>query len=177
MKECNNRHAGIKPSYDTILKTSLLLCFAFFTALNSFSQLLLQQKQATRIPSFITYHQLPVTLGYFDQKDIPDSLDGCSEQYAFDTLSFHIHKMVLFTDLNTTALLKINGKLLRFTITDTEIKGKKYTLHFSGHGYNIQFISLEVKKLDMEYWIRSGTLEIIKGNQKKTFQVLGYYGC
>ncbi len=175
MKECNNRYAGIKPSYVAIMKTSLLICIALFTALNSFSQL--PQKEGTRIPSFITYHQLPVTLGYFDQKNIPDSLHGCSEQYAFDTLSFRIHKMILFTDLNTTALLKINGRLLNFTITHTEVKGKKITTHFSGHGYNIQFISIEVKKLDIEYWIRSGTLEIRKGNQKKTFQVLGYYGC
>ncbi|MES2004416.1 MAG: hypothetical protein V4450_07835 [Bacteroidota bacterium] len=159
------------------VRITTVIFFSLFVFLQGHTQPGSLLKDTSRIPSFLRSHELSVTLGYFDQRSIPDSLNGCSEQYAFDTTAFRLKKLMLFTDMNTTALLKINGRLLSFKITHNETKGKKIILVFSGHGYTIQFTSTEIKQVDMEYWVRSGILEIRKENQKKIFRVLGYYGC
>ncbi|MFA6515446.1 MAG: hypothetical protein WCT42_04290 [Candidatus Paceibacterota bacterium] len=142
---------------------------------NGFSQN--KQESNTKNLSFLAANELAVTLSYFDRKQIPDSLHGCSEEYAFDTLSFGQNKVILFTNLTTTAMLKINNRLLVFPITHTAIQGKKIITDFSAHGYQIRFTSTELKKINMKYCIRSGVLQIRKGMQKKVLYVLGNYGC
>jgi len=152
-----------------------LVSFFLLVSVNGFSQN--KQESNTKRLSFLDANNLAVTLSYFDRKQIPDSLHGCSEEYAFDTLAFRQNKAILFTNLTTTAMLKINNRLLVFPITHTTIQGKKIITEFSGHGYQIRFTSTELKKTDMEYWIRSGVLEIRKGMQKKVLYVLGNYRC
>jgi len=129
------------------------------------------------IPSFVHPIKLKVTLNYFDEKSIPGQMGGdCSERYAFDTLAFHINKLVLFTCFDTV-IMKINYQLLFFKIAHSEMHGKQRTDIFGGYGYTIKFTSKEIKKIGMKYFIRSGTIEISKNGQKKIFQVMGNYGC
>ncbi len=137
-----------------------------------------QKKDTSRsIPSLVHPVELKVTLGYFDERSIPFAIAGdCSERYAFDTLALRINKMILFTDADTV-MMKINYQLLTFKISHSEIHGKQRTDIFSGYGYTIKLISKEIKKIDLEYFIRSATIEISKNGQKKIFQVMGYYGC
>ena len=138
-----------------------------------------QPKDTTRpIPSFLQPESKKIILGYFDDAVIPGQLKyDCAERYAFDTLAFRQHKMALFTDLNDTTIVKINGQTLFFHKMQTEIKGKQTTMLFSGHGYSIRFQSTEVRKIDLEYFIKTATLEIRRGTEKKTYQLLGYYNC
>lgn len=132
---------------------------------------------ANTIPSFVHPVELKVILNYFDEKSIPGQMGGdCSERYAFDTLAFRMNKLILFT-CSDTVMMKINYQLLFFKIAHSEIHGKQRTDIFSGHGYTIKLTSKEIKKIDLEYFIRSGTIEVSKNGQKKTFQVMGYYGC
>lgn len=136
-------------------------------------------KDTTRpIPAFLQTESKKIVLGYFDVAVIPGQLkDDCAERYAFDTLAFRQHKMVIFTDLTDTTVLKINGQTLFFHKMQTETKGKQTTMFFSGHGYTIRFQSTEVRKIDSEYFIKTATLEIRRGKEKKTYQLLGYYSC
>lgn len=136
-------------------------------------------KDTTRpIPSFLQTESKKIVLGYFDLAVIPGQVkDDCAERYAFDTLAFRQHKMVLFTDLNNMTVLKINGQTLFFTKMQTEIKGKQTTMLFSGHGYTIRFQSTEIRKIDLDYFIKTATLEIRRGTEKKTYQLMGYYDC
>jgi hypothetical protein len=138
-----------------------------------------QLKDTTRpLPSFLQPESKKIVLGYFDEAVIPGQLKyDCAERYAFDTLAFRQHKMVLFTNLNDTTVLKINGQTLFFHKMQTETKGKQTTMLFAGHGYTIRFQSTEVRKIDLEYFIKTATLEIRRGKEKKTYQLLGYYSC
>jgi len=138
-----------------------------------------QLKDTTRpLPAFLQPESKKIVLGYFDDAVIPGQLKyDCAERYAFDTLAFRQHKMVIFTDLTDTTVLKINGQVLFFHKMQTEIKGKQTIMFFSGHGYTIRFQSTEVRKIDSEYFIKTATLEIRRGTEKKTYQLLGYYSC
>lgn len=138
-----------------------------------------QPKDTTRpFPSFLQPESKKIVLGYFDVAAIPGRLkDDCGERYAFDTLAFRQHMMVLFTNLNDTTVLKINGQTLFFHKMQTEIKGKQTTMVFSGYGYSIRFQSTEIRKIDLEYFIKTATLEIRRGTEKKTYRLLGYYSC
>lgn len=138
-----------------------------------------QLKDTTRpLPSFLQPESKKIILGYFDDAVIPGQLKyDCAERYAFDTLAFSQHKLVIFTNLTDTTVLKINGQVLFFHKMQTERSGKQTTVLFSGHGYTIRLQSTEVRKIDLEYFIKTATLEIRRGKEKKTYQLLGYYDC
>lgn len=130
------------------------------------------------IPAFLQPESKKIILGYFDDAVIPGQLKyDCTERYAFDTTAFRQHKMVLFTNLTDTTIVKINGQVLFFTNMQTEIKGKQTSMFFSGHGYTIRFQSTEIRKIGLEYFIKTATLEIRRGTEKKTYQLMGYYDC
>lgn len=163
----------INKSHSIRLLSSLILIYLLLT-----THLLQAQAINTgRPPSFLSAGTLQVTIGYFDQKDIPGSVSGCSESYAFDTLSFRLHKLALFSDLNSILLLKINGQLLHFHISKAETKDKTMITDFSGHGYTGRLISKAVKKIDFTHWVYSAILELYSNGKKKTLNLLGYYGC
>ncbi|MES2330838.1 MAG: hypothetical protein V4539_14650 [Bacteroidota bacterium] len=129
-------------------------------------------------PLFLKANDLKITVNYFDEKLIPHDIAGdCSERYAFDTLMLHANKMVLFTDLGSVAIMKINYKLIHFKFDHADVSAKQTTHIYSGEGYTIRFTSKQIKKLDDEYFVHSGTLEISKNGQKKIYYVLGKYGC
>ncbi|MES2371775.1 MAG: hypothetical protein V4557_04285 [Bacteroidota bacterium] len=130
------------------------------------------------VPAFFGAKDLKITINYFNEKSIPGQLGGdCSERYAFDTLALFSGNMMLFTDLGSLAIMKINYRLISFKIDHVEMLGTQRTTFFSGEGYTIKFVSKELKKLGDEYFVRGGTLEISKNGQKKIFNVLGKYGC
>jgi hypothetical protein len=85
--------------------------------------------------------------------------------------------MVLYTDVDSLAIMKINYQLIFFKIGHVEILGTQRTTFFSGQGYTIKFVTKELKKTGNEYFVRGGILEISKNGQKKTVNVLGKYGC
>ena len=145
------------------------LLLAFFT----FAQSLPVPKKL----SFADASKLNITLGYFNQEEIPDSLSGCSSSYAFDTLSFRVRKMVLYTDAGTTLLLKINRQLLFFHIDRHTLQNKKEITEFSGHGYTGKLVSQEIKQQGDELWIYGATLEISRDGKKMSVNLLGYVGC
>ena len=155
-----------------------LIAVLVFLVTTSFLQT--DPKKDTSLPvrSVLQTNNLNITLGYFNESVIPgQSGSDCSERYAFDTLALRMHKMILFTDMGSLAILKINGKLVTCKGIRSERKGKEIIMRFSGDGYQVKFTSKEIKKLDDEYWIRSGVIEIEKGGLKKTFNVMGNYGC
>ncbi|MDB5209398.1 MAG: hypothetical protein JWQ30_225 [Sediminibacterium sp.] len=149
----------------------------FYCLLCSFIQV--DKKPAnTQELSFLKANDLKITVNYFDEKSIPYDIAGdCSERYAFDTLMLHANKMVLFTDLGSVAIMKINYQLIHFKFDRAEVGAKQTTHIYSGEGYTIRFTSKQIKKLDDEYFVHSGTLEISKNGQKKIYYVLGKYGC
>lgn len=165
----------MRPSPDIYFFLRRILAALFLSATTLFS--FAQPVNGMRKLSFTEATRLNITLGYFSQKDIPDSLNGCSESYAFDTLSFRIHKMVLYADAGSTLMLKINYQLLFFHIDKRTLQNKKEITEFSGHGYTGKLISQEVKKTGDELSVYSATIEINRNGKKMTASLLGYVGC
>ncbi len=146
--------------------------------LSSFIQTEKKKDALPPVPAFLNARDLKITINYFNESAIPGQLGGdCSERYAFDTLSLLSRNMVLFTDLGSLAMMKINYQLISFKIDHVEILGKQITTYFSGQGYKLKFVTKELKKIGDEYFVRDGTLEISKNGQKKTIYLLGKYGC
>jgi hypothetical protein len=152
--------------------------FFFVLILSGFVQTEKKQDVSSQAPTFLSAKELKVTINYFNEEVIPGQIGSdCSERYAFDTMSFSSKNMVLFTDLGSMAIMKINYKLIFFKIDDVQIHGRERTSFFSGQGYKMKFVTKEIKKIDDEYFVYGGTLEISKNGQKKTIHVLGKYGC
>jgi hypothetical protein len=152
--------------------------FFFLLVLSGFVQTEKKKDASPPAPNFLSAKELKVTINYFNEKVIPGQTGSdCSERYAFDTMSFSSGNMILFTDLGSMAIMKINYKVIFFKVDHVEILGKQITTLFSGEGYKVKFITKELKKIDYEYFVRGGTLEISKNGQKKIIQVLGKYGC
>lgn len=144
----------------------------------SFIQTEKKKDSSPPAPAFLSAKDLKITINYFNEESIPGQLGGdCAERYAFDTLALYSKNMVLFTDLGSLAMMKINYQLISFKIDHVEILGKQITTFFSGQGYKMKFVTKEVKKMGDEYFVRSGTLEISKNGQKKIINLLGKYGC
>lgn len=139
----------------------------------SFAQPLLSTKKL----SFADGSKLNITLGYFSQKEIPDSLRGCSASFAFDTLSFRLQKMALYSNNGSTLLLKINRQLLFFHIDRHTLQNKKEITEFSGHGYSGKLISQEIQQAGGTIKICGASLEIQRDGKKMMANLLGYVGC
>lgn len=162
----------INKPYVKFLYACLLTVFLLFTV-----RPLQAQPVLSKPSSFLNAGEWQVTIGYFNQREIPDSLSGCAETYAFDTTAFRLHQLVLFFDKRSTLLLKIDGRLLYFHIDKAEEKNKTTITDFSGNGYTGRLISKAVKQLDITYWVYSATLELRKNGKKKILNLLGYYSC
>ena len=119
-----------------------------------------------------------IQLSYFHFKDIPGQFGSdCSEQYAFDTAAIRHDKLIMFTDIDSITMLKINGDLIFFKMKHSEEHNKQRVTDFFAKGYKIKLISREIKKMDDEYFLKIATLEIEKEGIKKIFELRGIYSC
>jgi hypothetical protein len=150
----------------------------FLLVLSGFIQTEKKKDSLPPTPAFLYAKELKLTINYFTESSIPVKKNtGCSERYAFDTMALLSKNMVLYTDSDSLAIMKINYQLVFCKIDHAETIGKQVTIHFSGNGYKIIFTSKEVKKIRDGLFIRSGILEISKNGQKKLLYVLGKYRC
>jgi hypothetical protein len=126
-----------------------------------------EKRCITPYPKFSHAKELKVTINYFNESSIPwQKGSDCSERYAFDTMSFSSKNMVLFTDLGSMAIMKINYQLIFFKIDHVEIRWQTDD-HSFFRGNKIQkeliFTSKEVKKIrDGIFSSAAGSLEIFK---------------
>ena len=146
--------------------------------LSSFIQTEKKKEASPPVPAFLFAKDLKITINYFNEACIPVKKEmGCSERYAFDTMALLSKNMILYTDVDSLAIMKINYQLIFFKIDQVETLGKQVTTHFSGNGYKVIFTTKEVKKIRDDLFIRSGVLEISKNGQKKMLYVLGKLRC
>jgi len=165
----------MRPNPETSFSSvkSLVTAVLLLWASCSYAQPILSTKKL----SFADASKLNITLGYFSQKEIPDSLRGCSASYAFDTLSFRLQKMALYSNTGSTLILKINRQLIFFHIDRHTLQNKKEITEFSGHGYSGKLISQEIKKVEGTVKICGASLEIQRDGKKMVANLLGYVGC
>lgn len=155
-----------------------LTVFFLLLLLSGFIQTEKKKDSLPPVPAFLYAKDLKLTINYFNEGSIPTKPGtGCSERYAFDTMALLSKNMVLYTDRDSLAIMKINYQLLFFKIDHIETLGKQITTHFSGNDYKGVFTSKEIKKIRDNYFIRSGIIEISKKGQKKTMYVFGKLRC
>ena len=118
-----------------------------------------------------------LTLTYFGLQDIPDSLSGCAEGYAFDTVMLAQNRFILFTDLSRNAIIKINNQRIFLQIDHREVNDKEVSATLSGQGYTIKLKTKKVKQLDDEFFLEDAVIEVEKNGVKKVFTLHGNSGC
>ena len=110
---------------------------------------------------------------------VPDTLEGCSGTYTFDTLDLKKGDKIFLTKLSEFAIIRIGKKdiYLKYDSLDSrEINEKTQKEVFKGYGYTAILITRVDKVVD-ETFESSGTLEIIGNKRRIKIKVHGIAGC
>jgi hypothetical protein len=136
--------------------SSVLPCFIFVTVFG--------QKEA------------PIKLDYF--KEIPSEIDGCSGSFTYDSIPLKNQKYVVVVDLQNLAFVRINGTIIRLTLSEHKnITKNKSKDSYQGGGYSVILTTTEGRRIGDELYLSSGTIEISNGKQKSIFKIHGEAGC
>ena len=109
----------------------------------------------------------------------PQSIDGCSETFTYDTCKPDNYRYVFVSDYGTNHFIKIKGKQIRLTKdskASNENNDKNYISVYHGGGYKVT-LKLKVVEQYEEAAMYKGTIQITGNKINATFKIHGVGGC
>jgi len=115
-------------------------------------------------------------LSYF--ASIPDSIDGCMGAYTYDTASLKKERYILITNLQTLAMIRVDGKIIYLHQISNSQPGKDTNRDvYKGSGYTVIVIVKDVKQTSDEVTYETGTIEVKYGAVDIVYKIHGTAGC
>lgn len=116
-------------------------------------------------------------IGYFSEH--PSEIDGCSNIYSSDLENYTQRRFIYMGNLDSLAFMKINGSMIRFTLTASEETNEhKWTYTFSSSNYDLIVEEYYDERTGDEVWTNYGIITL-SDNQGKTTKLsfVGEGGC
>lgn len=118
-----------------------------------------------------------ISLDYF--QSIPDTIDGCSELYTYDTTDYKTRRYIFVSNVSEFGIIQIDGKLIYLKVIPDESKetsNDEFVSVFANDNYKVV---LKTKKLTSsdEVSFNKGELRITRKKTDVVFKVHGESGC
>jgi hypothetical protein len=119
---------------------------------------------------------VPTKLSYF--KTTPSIIDGCEEDYTYDTTSLKRKQYIFITNLQGSAFIRVKGKTISLhRASQFQPAENMHKEIYKGNGYTIIIVTKEGHQIGDEGNYEKGVLEVKHGSEDVTYKIHGMAGC